>query len=152
MNRLTDFLRTFFISPEILVFLSAFALSMYWPEPAAFTTQQIALDLKWGFGAALVPICFLAASYRIGTDVLSPQGARKALLDWPDYWMLKTRVILSMVFCGICFFSALVGFYIIAKDKSPAGATVLLASLLSSSASLATVALAAWKIREIFRE
>jgi hypothetical protein len=152
MKRLIDSVRALLISPEMLCLLVPIGLWVYWPAPAEIVTTQIIGDLKWGFGAALVPAGFLAACYHFGTEVLSPRGSRKVLLEWPNYGMLKSRVILALMFCAVAVLVGLIGVYLIAKTKSSFGATLILAGWLSSVAALATVALARWKIREIFGE
>ena len=150
--RILDLIRAVLISPEVLVGLIPFLLLAYWPEPAVFLTEQIAGDLKWGFGAVMAPITFMAVAYQLGSDVLSPQGTRRALLDWPDYPMLKGRVLLTLATCIVGALLAGVGLYMVARSKSVFGSTLILAGVLASATSLATVALAKWKIREIVRE
>jgi len=124
----------------------------YWPEPAEFISSQIIGDLKWGFGAALVPLGLIATCYSFGTDILSPKGTRKILLEWPDYWMVKSRIIFSMAFCGIATVIALIGLYLVAKNDLSFGVALIAAGWLSSAISLATVAFARWTMREILGE
>lgn len=136
----------------MLGLLAPIAVWYYWPEPAEFIASQIVGDLKWGFGAALVPLGLIATCYSFGTDILSPKGGRKILLEWPDYWMVKSRIVFAMVFCGIATVIALIGLYWVAKGNSSLGVALIAAGWLSSAISLATVALARWTAREILGE
>ncbi len=152
MNRLIDIIRSVLISPEMLCLVLPIGIWTYWPGPFQFVTTQIYEDFKWGVGAALVPAGFFASSYNLGTDVLSPHGARKALLEWPDYWMLKNRVVMAVIFCGGAVFVVFLALYLIAESKASLGAALLLSGWLSAFAALCSVGLARWKIREILGE
>jgi hypothetical protein len=152
MKSSLDLLRAVFISPEVLTALVPFAVLLYWREPASFFTDHFSSDIKATFGVGVVPLGLMVASYKLGGDILSPQGARRILLDWPDYYMLKNRVVLALIFCGISLGLGIAGAFGVVKYKSIIGATLIFAGILSSAASLATVAVARWKIRELFRE
>lgn len=153
MKRFIDIARALLISPEALCLVTPFVLWVYWPAPAELIATQIKGDLKWGWGVSLaVPAGFLGTCYTLGTDVLWPQGAGKVLLEWPNYWMLKSRVIAALIFCALALLIVSVGCYWIAEAKSSLGAILILAGWLSSAAALASVALARWKIREILGE
>src|SRR5262249_33175064 len=120
--------------------------------PATFFAQQCAADIKWAFGAAAVPIPFVAASYQIGGDIISPQGVRRVLLDWPDYLMLKHRVVLALIFCVVGLGLGIAGAFAIGSYQSTFGANLIFSGVLVSATSLGTVALAKWKTRELLRE
>ena len=94
----------------------------------------------------------MVASYQIGGEIISPQGARRILLDWPDYPLLKNRVVLALAFCAVALVLGLAGAFIVAKYKAAVGATLIFSAILASAVSLASVALAKWKVREMFRE
>jgi hypothetical protein len=82
----------------------------------------------------------MVASYQLGGDIISPLGARRILLDWPDYPMLKSRVVLALVFCGVGLVLGLTGAFIVAKYKAAVGAILIFSAILSSAVSLASVA------------
>ncbi len=145
-------IRCVLISPEIVGLGIPLVIWSYWPEPAQFFAVHLSRDLKWGLGIVMVPIALLTASYKLGSDLLAPSGARKILLDWPDYWMLKNRVVVTLGFCTFAFVVALIGFYMVAKTESPLGMSLIVSGSLSASASLATVALAWWRSREVLGE
>ncbi|MEW6058428.1 MAG: hypothetical protein AB1540_17645 [Bdellovibrionota bacterium] len=147
-----DSVRALLISPEMLCILLPIALWFYWPAPAELVTTLIHGDLKWSFGAALIPFGFLATCYHFGTDVLFPEEGRSVLLAWPNYILLKTRVVMALIYCVVAILIVCVGIYWIAKTKSSFGTTLILAGWFSSSAAIFSVALAKWKIRELLND
>lgn len=152
MKSFLDLLRTIIVSPEVIVALIPIAVAGIWPVPANLVAFEIANDVKWGIGLTMAPVTFVIAAYTLGTEVLSPHGTRRTILDWPDYPMLKSRVLLTVGFCLFGFILCVGGLYAIVQHKSAFGGTLLFSGLLSSAVSLATLALARWKVREIFRE
>jgi hypothetical protein len=151
MKRVLDLFRATLISPEVVALLFPFAVLFFWPEPAIFVGQQFSTDIKWAFGAAVVPAGFMLGAYKIGDEILSPQGARRVLLDWPDYPMLKDRVVLALVFCGVGLGLGLAGAFVVGMYRSALGATLIFSGLLSSTISLVTISFAKWKVREFLR-
>ncbi len=149
MKTIIEFLRAFFISPEILVGSLPFVISSYWPEPATFAAQQIASDIKWAWGIAAIPLGLLATTYSFGSEILSPAGEKKALLAWPDYWTLKLRVLIALGFCILGFAFVVCGIYMVTDHNLVWGATIITSGLLLAATALASVALAKWTIREI---
>ena len=152
MKSFLDVFRAILISPEVLALALPFAINLYWPDPALFFAQQSSADIKWAFGAAVVPVAFIAASYQIGGDIISPQGTRRVILDWPDYHMLKNRIVLALFFCVLGLALGIAGAFAIGRYQSAVGATMVFSGLLVSATSLATVSLAKWKLRELLRE
>lgn len=152
MMKLIEFLRVVFISPEMVASGLPFVISFYWPEPATFVGQQFVSDAKWAFGAATIPLGLLATTYAFGTDILSPSGVKKAVLLWPEYWKLKMRVIVALGFCLLGFIYGMLGVYLVLHQNLVWGATIVIAGLFLSAASLASVALAKWAIREILSD
>jgi len=149
MKAINEFLRVVFISPEMLVGILPYAISFYWEEPATFAAQLFVTDNKWVFATAATPLALLAATYSFGSEILSPAGAKKELLVWPDYWKLKMRVIVALGFCLFGCILALGGAYMVQHEKIIWGATTVVSGLLTAAAALASVALAKWNIREI---
>jgi hypothetical protein len=152
MNRVLEFLRAVIISPEMLAGCLPFMVSSYWPEPANFAAQQLASDTKWAIGIAAIPIGLLAATYAFGSDALSPTGHKKALLDWPDYWKLKMRIVVAFGYCLLGFAFIVCGVYLVAHESPVWGANLAIAGVLCAAAALASVALARLNIREIIPE
>lgn len=149
MKRFVEFLRAVFISPEIVAGGLPFAISFYWPEPATFAGHQLASDTKLALGTASIPLGLLATTYAFGSDILSPSGAKKALLSWPEYWRLKMRLVVALGFCLLGFICGMFGVYLVLHQNLVWGATMIIAGVLLSASALASVALAKWAIREI---
>jgi hypothetical protein len=152
MKTFMDVIRAFLVSPEVIALVLPFAVDFYWPEPAVFFAEQCATDMKWAFGAAAIPLAFIAATYQIGGEIIAPHGARQAILDWPDYSMLKNRIVLGLVFCILGLALGIAGAFVVGHYKSRVGATMIFSGLLVSATALASVGLAKWKVREFFLE
>ncbi len=152
MKTFFDYARLVFVSPELLALVFVVGLFSYMPGPFEFVTAQIANDFKWGVGAAALPLGLLVACYKTGTELLSPKGKRSTLLDWPDYPKLKRRVVFTLVACFLGFLLAIIGLYLVAKHGLPTGTMLIASGIAWSSASLATIALAAWNARELLGE
>ena len=85
--------------------------------------------------------------------MIDPSGLRAVLLEWPRYHMLKARVVASLVWCILGMGSVLAATWMAAADVAPllAGA-VLVSGVLAPAAAVATVALARYRIRELFSQ
>jgi len=152
MKAFVDYFRLALISPELVAALAVVGIFNYWPEPFEFGTVQLSSDVKWSLGAALLPLAMLATCYQMGTDLLSPAGKRTVLLNWPDYPMFKRRIVFTLINCVIGFCLVLLGVFFVAKAKAVWGTMLIVAGLVSSAISLASIALAKWRAREILGE
>jgi hypothetical protein len=95
----------------------------------------------------------LTFNYKEGFDLLSPAGNRKVILEWPDYPMLKSRVIAALAWCTCGAFAGIVAVWMVASDHFPRFAvSLLVAGTLAASASTATIALARFTSRELLGE
>jgi hypothetical protein len=95
----------------------------------------------------------LAFNYREGFELLSPSGARKVLLEWPDYSMLKNRLISAFSWCIAGTGAVIAAVWMVATDTEPRlGIAILVAGILTAAASTATIALARFSLREIVGE
>jgi hypothetical protein len=148
-----DTLRFIVISPELLMALSPFPVYVLLPELADVLIKPMKDSLMFGVAAATIPLAMLAFNYREGFELLSPTGARKVLLEWPDYPMFKARVLASFVWCVA---GAAIGFVavgMVATDSAPRLAVAyLVAGILAACASTATIALARIRARELLGE
>jgi hypothetical protein len=149
MKMVIEIFRAVFISPEAVAASLPFAILLYSSEPATFAAQQLASDIKWAIGTAVIPLGMLVTTYAFGSEILSPSGVKKALLVWPDYWKLKMRIVIALGFCLLGFIFVICGVYMVAHQNLVWGATNVIAGLLSAASALASVALAKWNIREI---
>ena len=53
----------------------------------------------WGLTAAGLSFAMLGFCYTQGFDLLSLKGARKVLIEWPDYPKLKARMLVAFGWC-----------------------------------------------------
>ncbi|MDI6727792.1 MAG: hypothetical protein QMD44_02550 [Thermodesulfovibrionales bacterium] len=153
MNRLTDILRMVTLSPELLIALATIAIHKTMPSAGNLALALLNSDHKWAVGIVVViPITLLVSCYQLGTEILSPQGKRKVLLEWPDYWRLKYRVVYALAVCAIALFASLIGYLLVLNRKSPAAAMLIIGAWAVAATTTASLALAKWSTREILGE
>lgn len=153
MNRLVDTTRFILVSPELLLTLIPFAIYAYLPAMADVLLKPMKESVGFGLAAAAIPLAMLAFNYKEGFGLLSPTGARKVLLEWPDYPMFKARVFASFVWCVAGAIAGFVAVWLAATDYHPRmGVVMLVAGILAASASTATIAIARFKARELLGE
>ena len=153
MNRIIDILRMVTVSPEIMIGCFIWGCYCWYPQIFMDFLPIFSSDDQWKLPALVaVPIALLAAAYNIGSDILSPQGKRVVILDWPDYWRLKIRVIWCLTICLISVVATIIGYYIIHKFNHVNGFVIIIISWSISATALMTGAYAKWSVREIFRE
>ena len=153
MNRLTDFLRSVFVSPELLFALVPLAIYAYEPTWADMLLKPMSDSVGWGLSAAGLSIGMLAFSYKEGFDLLSLSGGRKVLIDWPDYPKLKMRVLGAFGWCLIGAFACICATWMVAKAFHPLlGITLLISGMFAAATATATIALARFSLRELLGE
>ena len=153
MNRLTDFLRSVFVSPELLFALVPLAIYAYEPTWADMLLKPMSDSVGWGLSAAGLSIGMLAFSYKEGFGLLSLSGGRKVLIDWPDYPKLKMRVLGAFGWCLIGAFACVCATWMVAKAFHPLlGITLLISGMFAAATATATIALARFSLRELLGE
>lgn len=153
MNKFFDIVRLTFISPEIVVALLPFLAIFYFPSLFDVLIKPMKDGIGFGLGAVAIPLGMLAFNYKEGLDLLAPAGGKKILLEWPDYPLLKARVVATFVWCVFGAVSSLLAVWMVAIDAYPRlGITILIAGILASATSTATIGLARFAIREIIGE
>jgi hypothetical protein len=108
-----------------------------------------------GFGltAAGVLLAACAFCYREGGELIDPTGPKSVLLEWPHYHMLKARVVASLVWCVVGIGCVLAATWMAAAAVATHPAGALLASgVIAAAAAVGTVALARYRIRELFSQ
>lgn len=153
MKRLADTFRFIVVSPEMLMVLIPFGIHVYVPAIADVLVKPMRDGIGFGLGAVGLSLAMLAFNYREGFELLSPSGRRRVLLEWPDYPMLKSRVIAALTWCTCGVLGGVVAVWMVATDFEPRLAiAILVAGILAASASTATIALARFTSREILGE
>jgi hypothetical protein len=150
MNRLADFLRAVFVSPELFFALVPLSIYAYEPTWADMLLKPMSDSVGWGLSAAGLSIAMLAFSYKEGFELLSLSGGRKVLIEWPDYPKLKIRVLIAFGWCLIGAFACVCATWMVVNAFHPLlGVTFLISGLLSAGAATATIALARFSLREL---
>lgn len=153
MNRFADVLRLVVVSPEMVMALIPFGIHAYVPSLTDVLIKPMKDGVGFGLAAAGLPLAMLAFNYKEGFELLSPSGGRKVLLEWPDYPMLKARVIAALAWCTGGAIAGVIAVWMAANDFSPQLAiAILIGGIFASCAATATIALARFKLREILGE
>lgn len=153
MNRLADGLRLALLSPEVVAALAPFALLAFAPDWSSVIERSMKGGVGFGLSAAGLVLAACAFCYKEGGEVIDPTGPRAALLEWPHYYMLKARVVGSLVWCVLGVACVLVATWMVAADVVPHFAGALLVSgVLAPATAVATVALARYRIRELLSQ
>jgi hypothetical protein len=104
----------------------------------------------FGLAASALPLGMLAFNYKESLELLSPAGANKVVLDWPDYPMLKVRVVIALAWCGVAVVAGLFAVWMVANDSSvQLAVAILVGAILAASAATGSIALARFRIREL---
>lgn len=140
-----DILRFIIISPELVFVLLAFGILSFFPELsdliASFVFNK---SMQWENYLTLfgVPIMLLISVYKMGDELQNPSNDenRKLLKEWPKYWMIKNRVIFSLIVSMIGATGTLIAWvYAMQMDASLAMKVILVlwSAMLGSFLSLA---------------
>ena len=82
--------------------------------------------------------------------MLSPEGAGKVLLQWPHYYLLKSRVFVCLAWCAI---ACGIGFasisMILLEWHTEIAVGLLIGGVLSAAGATATLAMARVRLREL---
>ncbi len=147
--KLLETLRIVFISPEFLAILAIFAT--YYHVPALFESlgNQFKVNTEiWKF-IPTIPLAICGFSIQYAWKILFPlDGAGNTiLLQWPNYWKLKLRVITSVIICAVCFLGA-ISIWIYSNILSPnhIGAIFITISILSIISSNIRLENCMWNI------
>jgi hypothetical protein len=119
MSKFVDFLRSVFVSPELLIALVPVAIYAYEPTWADMLLKPMSDSVDWGLSAAGLSIGMLAFSYKMGFDLLSLSGGRKVLIEWPDYPKLKVRVLVAFGWCLMGAIASIFAMWMVAKECHP---------------------------------
>lgn len=146
-------MRLVLISPELLFALVPLAIYTYEPNWADILLKPMSDGVGWGLSAAGLAIGMLLFSYKESFDLLSLSGRRKILIDWPDYPMLKVRILVALGWCLVGGSACLISVWMVAKGIYPLlGITFLISGLIAAATASASIALARFSLRELIGE
>lgn len=151
MNRIAELTRTIFISFEFLYLIVL--LSVYLSNPAIFNSigQKFHGNQEIWKYIPTIPPGLLVASLSYSWKILTPLdgSSNRFLHEWPDYWKLKLRVILSVFYCGLSAIAAIaIWLYGLQIQKAQLG-FVFIAAIGIPIIVLIHQVLAAFVVREI---
>lgn len=150
MRRLSDGLRLVLVSPELVGVLAPWALLAFVPDWPSVMAKPMSEGVGFGLTAAGLLLAACAFCYKEGGELIDPSGPRAVLLEWPDYHMLKARVVASLVWCVLGIGCVLAATWMAAAAVGTHVAGALLSSgVLAAAAAVGTVALARYRIREL---
>jgi hypothetical protein len=153
MRRLADWFRLVLVSPELVGILAPWALLAIIPDWPSVIAKPMSEGVSFGLTAAGLLLAACAFCYKEGGVVIDPSGPQSVLLEWPDYHMLKARVVASLGWCVLGITCVLAATWMAATAVATHVAGALLASgVLAAAAAVGTVALARYRIRELFSE
>jgi len=138
------------VSPELLAVLVCAIVQIHVPDWLSTVSRAMKDSLTFGLAAAGISLAALAFCYHQGDKILSPEGHLAVLLKWPDYFMLKARVVTALTWCTAGIGASLFATWMVASGRSAAWPpSVLVAGVLAAATAVATTALARYRIREI---
>lgn len=150
MKRIADVLRALLLSPELIGALLPFVAYAYVPEMADTMAKAMKESVAVALSPTALPLAMLAFNYKESLELLSPTGPGKELLHWPDYPMIKDRVVIALGWCVLGMIACGVGAWMVLSDVgSRVGVVIVAAGVLSSAIATATIGLARFRLREI---
>ena len=150
MKRVIEFFRVIVISPELLIVLLVVIFAEYSPMPIVKIGARIKSDQELWKYLPVIPTAILVWAFTQAKDILFPHGSssNKELLDWPLYWKLKLRVLISMGWMLFSVISALAVWFF-KNDVSELGIGIVFC--ISVSVSL-VVAVSMWLAMLMIRQ
>ena len=153
MKQISDVLRALFLSPELMAALLPFVAYAHAPEVVDTLAKPMKESLAVALGPTALPLAMLAFNYKESLELLSPTGSGAVLLEWPDYPMIKGRVVIAFGWCVLGIIACGVGGWMVLSDVAPRVAVAIVAAgVLSAATATATIGLARFRVREILGE
>ncbi|MFH2123345.1 MAG: hypothetical protein ABIJ50_07695 [Pseudomonadota bacterium] len=110
MTKLAELTKIIFVSFEFLYLTVLLAVYQFYPAIFGSIGHKFHSNQEiWKFIPTL-PTSLLVASISYTWKIITPLSgtSNRVLHEWPDYWKLKTRVILSIIYCGLSAISSIV--------------------------------------------
>jgi hypothetical protein len=153
INIVTEFIRVFFISAELLVLGLVSTVAYLAPSAWVFVGETIKSQTDVMKYLPVLPIALCGYSIKLAWKLVSPQsGSNKLLYDWPGYWRLKLRRDVTIALCILCAGVSLI-VWIFGSVLSPFWLGAIWTwALLSAMVTCGCALLAAFKLKEITEE
>ncbi len=153
IQKLTDILRIYIISPEALTIAISWLILMFYPRPMNILGQEIIDKDSMIQYIALLPVALLIKAFALSKDTLGPLDIpnNKLLYEWKDYWRLKQRVLATLLFCIVASINS-IGLWIFKTYVRPELLGFgLISSIALSLTSTVTLYLGYLRLREILQ-
>lgn len=114
MNRLLELLRIVFISFEFLFLTIVVSIYQFQPDLLGGIGQKFHANQELWKYIPTIPSGLLVVSLSYSWKILTPlnSASNRLLYEWPDYWKLKLRTIISLIYCGVLtIFAAVIWFF-----------------------------------------
>ena len=149
--KVIEAIRVIFVSCEALFVSIIIAIYFYYPAffvgiGANFQTN----DEIWKFIPS-IPVVVCGFSIQYAWKILMPleSNSNRLLHEWPSYWKLKLRVILSVILCSICVLFAIAIWFLSKNISSLNVGAIFISSIIVSLTVAFNQFLAAFKVREL---
>jgi hypothetical protein len=143
-------LRTLVISMEALILLGASVALQYFGSEINTFASVLTINTELSKYLMLVP--FALAAWILNELRKLPfdnAAATKILIQWPDYWKLKTHIWCSAVFAAIFVCISIAPWVMKAGISDGIGLTIFLTSVLGQLCVAGSIYIASFRIREI---
>ncbi len=122
MTKFVELIRIIFVSFEFLFLIIVFSAYQFYPDLLSEIGQKFHINQEFWKYIPTIPSGLLIASLSYSWKILTPldNSSNRPLYEWPDYWKLKLRIIVSIIYCGLSAISAAIIWFFgenILKDK-----------------------------------
>lgn len=150
MAKFKDAVRFVILSPEMLAGLSTVLIAYLWPETIDFAAKFISVAEAPTASVVIgVPIAMLIGGYRLGFDVLNPTEQEHVLKQWPDYWMIRNRVIFSCVIGALGVVATIIAYFLANNGFRWFGTLVIAICWVITASSVTSLAYARLSVRDV---
>lgn len=150
MRRLLEIVRIILISPEVIVLLATVAALQYWPKLFIFIGDSFTEKEKLWEYIPVIPVGVFIYVIGLASQLHTPEDkAKRELFDWDQFWALKYRIIVMLLWALLAAGSSLVLWTCSSAIDSKIVGAVFLASLVLAVMTAATGILALFGLREI---
>lgn len=151
MRKLVDIIRLIFISVEFLYVILLFALVYFIPSWFSLLGTQFHNNTDIWKYIPVIPVALAGFAVTYSWKILHPleNSSNRILYEWEYYWMLKYRVVASIIICAVCVVCSISIWLFSSKLTSKFLGVLFLASSGVSAIVIFNQLLAAFKIKEI---
>jgi hypothetical protein len=149
LRRTTEVIRVIIISPETVLLLAVWALSLYLPGSFAYIGKRLLSETPILAFVVALSSSLLVVGFGLALKVQAPVSeASRELYDWPMYWALKCRIIIAIWWTIVALGLSLFAWFLAKKFEPGTIAAFLLCSILLNISVVISEALALFSLRE----